>query len=69
LNGRSGAKTSANVLLTGYSRDWEMKARATDVYDITADSSVTTEMAIQESNIWRSATGSIGLTTDINSKE
>ena len=63
-----GAKTSANVLLTGYSRDWEMKARATDVYDITADSSVTTEMAIQESNIWRSATGSIGLTTDINSK-
>lgn len=63
-----GPNTSANVLLTGYSRDWEMKARATDVYNIKPDSSVTTEMAIQESNIWRSATGSIGLTTNINSK-
>ena len=63
-----GTKTLANVLLTGYSRNWELKARATDVYDIKADSSVTTEMAIHESNIWQSATGSIGLTTNINSK-
>ncbi len=63
-----GQKTLVNVLLTGYSRNWEMKARATDVYNIKPDSSVTTEMAIQESNIWRSATGSIGFTTDINSK-
>ena len=63
-----GPKTLVNVLLTGYSRNWEMKARATDVYNIKPDSSVTTEMAIQESNIWRSATGSIGFTTDINSK-
>jgi hypothetical protein len=63
-----GSKTLANMLLTGYSRNWELKARATDQYYIKADSSVTTEMAIQESNIWRSATASFGLVTSINSK-
>jgi hypothetical protein len=63
-----GASTSVNVLLTGYSRNWELKANATDLHQVTADSVSITEMAIHESNIWRSGTGSIGFTTNINSK-
>ncbi|HEX6893448.1 MAG TPA: outer membrane beta-barrel protein, partial [Chryseolinea sp.] len=63
-----GANTLVNVLFTGYSRNWELKATTTDEYQVAVDSISTTRMAIHESNIWRSGTGSIGFTTNISSK-
>ncbi|HMG93905.1 MAG TPA: outer membrane beta-barrel family protein [Chryseolinea sp.] len=63
-----GSNTFVNVLLTGYSRNWKLKASATDQHQVAADSLSTTDMVVQESNIWRSATGSLGFTTNLNSK-
>ena len=57
--------TMLNVLITGYRRNWNMNALATNIHHVTADSSVTTVMNIHESNIWQSATGSIGMQAKI----
>jgi hypothetical protein len=60
--------TSLNLLVTGFSRNWDMDARAVDVYHVKPDSIVTTSMDVHESNIWQSGTGSFGLQSEINSK-
>ncbi len=60
--------TLLNVLFTGYSRDWDLSAYTYDNNHVAVDSTVATQMDIHESNIWQSATGSIGLQTKLNTK-
>lgn len=60
--------TALNVLFTGYKRDWDLRAVTTDINRVAIDSTVITEMNIHESNIWQSATGSIGLQTKVSAK-
>lgn len=60
--------TSLNLLLTGYRRNWDMNAIATNSHHANEDSTVNTVMNIHESNIWQSAAASIGLQSKINSK-
>jgi Outer membrane protein beta-barrel family/CarboxypepD_reg-like domain len=60
--------TLLNAVLTGYRRNWDMNAIANDINRIAVDSTVITKLKIHESNIWQSATGSIGLQTKINAK-
>jgi hypothetical protein len=65
---RTGKNVVVNALFTGYKRNWDLHADATDVYRKSADSTVTTTMKIYESNIWQSATASLGVQADINAK-
>lgn len=60
--------TSLNILLTGYNRNWDLTAHTQDTNRVKADSTVATGMNIHESNIWKSATGSIGMQTKIDSR-
>ena len=53
-------KTIVNVLFTGYRRNWSVDANAKDVSRLTEDSRDVTDIGIHESNIWQSATGSVG---------
>ncbi|HMJ70302.1 MAG TPA: TonB-dependent receptor [Cyclobacteriaceae bacterium] len=57
-----------DVLVTGYSRDWELNALTNDISRVSPDSTVLTEMNIHESNVWQSATASIGLQSTFNEK-
>jgi hypothetical protein len=57
-----------DVLVTGYSSDWGLNAVTNDLSRISPDSTVVTEMKIHESNVWQSATASIGLQSTFNSK-
>lgn len=63
-----GKATSLNILFTGYHRNWNLDALTNDVNNLAANSTVFTDMKIHESNIWQSATGSVGLQTKINPK-
>ena len=65
---RLNKSTLLNVLLTGYKRNWELDAFTSDINKASMDSTVITDMKIYESNIWQSATGSVGLQTTLNSK-
>ena len=60
--------TSLNFLFTGYDRNWKLSALTEDVTRVGMDSSVTTGMKINESNVWKSATGSFGVQTRIDEK-
>ncbi|MEP7372733.1 MAG: outer membrane beta-barrel protein [Chitinophagaceae bacterium] len=60
--------TLLSVGITGYRRNWDMNAVNSDHNQAAVDSTVITSMKIYESNIWQSATGSIGVQTRINSK-
>jgi hypothetical protein len=60
--------TSFTAGFAGYRRNWNLKALTTDTNQIAADSSISTRMQIQESNIWQSGSGGVGLQTKINDK-
>jgi hypothetical protein len=60
--------TTLNLGITGYSRDWRMRARNNDTEHVAPDSAVTTHMRISQSNIWQSVTGTASIQTKINSK-
>ena len=60
--------TLFNLSFTGYRRNWDMKALASDVNHAAIDSTVITRMNIHESNIWQSATAGIGLQTKPHEK-
>lgn len=61
-------KVSLNFLLTGYQRNWTLNATTSDVVRVRQDSSVLTTMSIYEKNLWKSATGSMGLTVNPNTR-
>ncbi|WP_276372252.1 TonB-dependent receptor [Chryseolinea sp. H1M3-3] len=61
-------KTMLNLLLTGYRRDWRLKALANEINNAAWDSTVIAKTKINESNIWQSVTGAMGLHTKLNSK-
>jgi Outer membrane protein beta-barrel family/CarboxypepD_reg-like domain len=58
--------TRLSLLLTGYRRNWDMDAESNDINHADSDSTILTTQNIHESNIWQSATGSVGLQTSIN---
>ena len=65
---RISENTLVNALFTGYNRNWDLSAYTDDTYLVNTDSTINTGMNVHESNIWKSATGSLGLQTKINSK-
>jgi hypothetical protein len=62
------ANSLVNLSFTGYRRNWNLSANTNDVYHMTTDSTLTTEMKIDESNVWQSANGSFGIATKIDEK-
>ncbi|MBL0744668.1 TonB-dependent receptor [Chryseolinea sp. Jin1] len=58
--------TSFNFLFTAYERDWKLDANSQERYILSADSTMTGSTLIYESNVWRSATGSAGVTHRFN---
>ncbi len=60
--------TSMNVLLTGYNRNWDLTAHAQDRNQVSIDSTAITDTDIHESNIWKSASASLGLQTKIDAR-
>jgi hypothetical protein len=54
--------------LTGFRSDWELDALNNDINNVLADSTLLTNMKINESNIWQSAGASLGFQTKINNK-
>lgn len=68
LNLKLSEKVALNFLLSGYSRNWTLKAMTNDVAKVGQDSSVITTMNIREKNLWKSATGSAGLMISPNTK-
>lgn len=60
--------TLLNFGLTGFRRNWDMNATANDTNRVAIDSTVITNLNIHESNIWQSATASIGVQTKIDLK-
>jgi len=61
-------KISLDLLVTGNARNWQLNAVTNDVSRPSADSTVITRMHIREANVWRNATGSIGLRATPNPK-
>jgi outer membrane receptor protein involved in Fe transport len=54
-------KTTAGILLTAYQRVWDMEATNEDINQVNADSTVYTDVFLEEINKWRSFTGNIGI--------
>ena len=65
---KSGKNTLFTLLVTGYRRHWKLNAHTTAAGGVAADSTVRTLMNINETNIWQSITGSVGLITKLTSK-
>jgi len=65
---RLSDNTALNILFSGYRRNWDVNAIANDISYQAKDSTVITNMNIHESNMWQSATVSMGLQTKINAK-
>jgi hypothetical protein len=61
-------RTTFNVLFSGFKKNWQMEALATEINQETANAIIITNMKIYEGNVWQSATGSLGLQTQINEK-
>lgn len=59
-------KTTVNLLFTAYERDWKLDADTQEHYIISDDSTMANNMVVYESNVWRSITGSAGLTHRLN---
>ncbi|MFC4874175.1 TonB-dependent receptor domain-containing protein [Negadavirga shengliensis] len=59
-------KTTVTTLLTGYERRWDMKADTYVTSIRPPDAAVYTDMDIVELNLWKSASGSIGLRHQFN---
>jgi outer membrane receptor for ferrienterochelin and colicin len=61
-------KTILNFLFTGYKRNWSLHANTDELHEAALDSVVSTQMKIYESNVWQSATASVGLQRRIGLK-
>jgi hypothetical protein len=56
-----GNRSLLNVAFTGYSRDWNLGATANNTTVFGSDSIRQTTIQAKETNLWRSATGSVGI--------
>lgn len=61
-------KSSVNILLTGYRRNWNLDATTDDVNEIGMDSTVQTKMIVEEKNLWQSATASVAFQKKISAR-
>jgi len=61
-------RTTINIGVTGYRRNWNMDATNTDVNREAVDSTIVTDMKIRELNLWQSVTGSVYMQRVINAK-
>jgi hypothetical protein len=61
-------KSSLNVLLTGYRRNWNLDANTDDINQVGVDSTVQTTMVVEEKNLWQSATASIAFEGKLNAR-
>lgn len=68
LEWKISKSTFLNILFTAYKRKWELDAHTKDFNQTTTDSTVVTDMEIDELNLWQSAAISLGLQTKINPK-
>lgn len=68
LEWKFSERMTLNLLFTGYRRDWGLSAITTENNHIKIDSTDRTTMKVQESNIWQSVTGNVGLQARTNSK-
>lgn len=59
-------KTTVNLLATGHKRNWFMDAFTTSVNKLSPDSTITTTMEFNESNIWKDAILGFGLQHQFN---
>jgi hypothetical protein len=59
-------KTLINLLLTGYRRNWKLDAVAINTGSNDSGITNSTVMNVSESNIWQSATGSLGVQRKFN---
>ena len=59
-------KTAVNFLFTAYERNWKLDANSQELYLMEADSLIMTKTLTHESNVWRSVTGSAGITQRFN---
>lgn len=57
-----------NLQVSGYSRDWRLDATAFNTTAFNGDSIRQTTLRVKESNVWRSATGSLGAQYQINAR-
>lgn len=62
-------KTTANLLLSGYRRKWDLHASTGNVNKLAADSTYYTNMTLAEINRWQSASGSLGLNHRLNDRQ
>ncbi|MGC3945779.1 MAG: TonB-dependent receptor [Chryseolinea sp.] len=63
---QGGKRWLFNVQATGYNRDWSLEADAYNTTTFNSDSITQTTLRATESNIWWSATGSIGIQHQLN---
>jgi len=64
----AGKRWMFNLQMSGYSRDWRLNARAYNTATFNGDSIRQTNLIATESNVWRSATGSLGLQHQVNAR-
>ncbi|MEJ1239245.1 TonB-dependent receptor [Chryseolinea sp. T2] len=62
----AGKRWTFNAQATGYLRDWALEAASHNVTTFNIDSINQTTLNITESNVWKSATGSIGVQYQLN---
>jgi hypothetical protein len=63
---RIGNRTAINLLITGYRRNWKLDAVAINTSSNGSDIANSTAMNVSETNIWQSATGSLGVQRKFN---
>jgi hypothetical protein len=68
LEWKPGKNTIWSVLVTGYRRNWTLDAITLDTQHTPSNPAMVTGMDITETNIWQSATGSIGVQSKVNDK-
>lgn len=62
-------KTKIEVLATAYRRNWDMDALTENINTASPDSIIVTEMSLNEKNKWSSASGSVGLSHQLDSRQ
>lgn len=64
-----GSKTSAQVLLTGYRRNWDLEGTTHNLNKVRPDSVINTDIQLHESNIWQNASASVGLSHQLDERQ
>lgn len=65
----AGKRWTFNIHAAGYDRDWSLDANSHNITKLNSDTISQTTLRATESNIWRSATGSIGIQHRLNAEQ